>query len=209
MGAFRKWVSKKPKILNQYKKFNRAAKSIASLTSTVTKNKKLKKAIDTLFTKKNFKIAGITTVTAIGVHHIMGYVKANSGCFLKGSNSKVCKVKELSCCQKDKVDNVPFCDNMQGINDNICDGFEEDKTDSCCRLCDCSTLKCDWGQTAECKKPDIAEALSYFAQSFFSKIWSGVTDIFPVLKYVVYILSGLFIYWISMFVYKRFRKQDD
>jgi hypothetical protein len=202
-----------PKRLNiptQFKDFvKKVTRHPIKLKNMINSNKLLNKAVNSVFNKKLFKRAGIATVAGLGIHYITEYIKNNSGCFLNESSKIKCKVQTFSCCEPNVVKDIPICSNNSLKLKNPCHGFDEEKEGSCCRMCSCDHFDCAPGQKLECKRADVAEALTHFAQATTSGIWSGITSVFPTLNYIVYVVGGLFLLWICLRVSKLFRKQDD
>lgn len=183
-------------IARRFKQFKKmAAKTKHGLKTLVNKSPNLEKAIKVIFSKKTAAVAAAGTAVGIGISSIWDYIESNSGCFLKKTDGSVCKIREFSCCQKDPVDNVPFCDGAQAMA-NACDGFDEEKEKSCCKLCDCQHLGCLPNETMQCQRPTVADALNHFSTQFGSTIWSGIENFFPWISYVFYGIVIIFIIWI-------------
>ncbi|GFT26034.1 uncharacterized protein NPIL_17051 [Nephila pilipes] len=202
MVSWKKWVVKRPAVVGKFKAFKSTAKSAKHLQAMVKKNKALHQVIKSVFSKKAVKVTALATVVGVGVSYIDNYIQSNSGCFLH-SGSSVCKVEALSCCQPDAVDKVSFCSNTP-VGDP-CHGYDEDVEKSCCRLCDCQFYNCLPHQTMECRRPTIAEALSYYAQEMTSSVWSGLMFLVPWLVWIVGTGIALFVLWIAWYVYKKTR----
>lgn len=191
-------LSTKP-ISKRFSNFKVLTKSRKALKNLVASNEKLKGAIKTVFSKKGLKVVAAGTVVGAGVASIWNYIESNSGCFKKRSDGSVCKYNELSCCQKGKLDNVPFCDGMDKMA-NVCNGFDEEDEKSCCRLCDCKHVHCLPGDTMKCQRPTVAEALNHFANQVGSTVWSGIGTVFPWISYVWYGLIVIFVLWITYYI---------
>lgn len=202
------------KIHKKYESFKMKAKSQGELNKIVHKRSDLKHAIEKLFSKKALIVAGVGSAVGIGVTSIWNYIESNSGCFKKNPDGSVCKVRELSCCQPEELENITYCDNMN-LYHAICDQYDEEQEQSCCKLCDCTQVGCDEQETMQCQRPTVADALTHFAQNVSSGVWSGIETLFPWLSYVVYgvgILFALWILsWVGPFLYRllpRKRNQD-
>lgn len=211
----KKWVPRRAVVPKSLGKFKFVAKNAKSLRNFITRNKTLHHVVKKVFSKSTLKKVAIASVVGIGVQSIMSYIDSNSGCFLKGPRS-VCKVKGLSCCQKDEIDQVPFCNEpSSNALANACENFDEDVEKSCCRLCDCEHFGCLPGQSMECQRPTVAEAITHFAGDAASTLLSGVHAVAPWLWYVLYGVGALIFVWVlvlvkpfAMRVFSR-RKQDD
>ncbi|GBN05074.1 hypothetical protein AVEN_117943-1 [Araneus ventricosus] len=143
-----------------------------------------------IFNRKTFKYAAVTTAVGFGISYVDNYIQSNSGCFVK-SESSVCKVKELSWCQPKVVYNVPFCSKSQP--DNVCGGFNEDQEKTCCRLCYCKYYGCLPHQTVECRRPSVGDGFANAVKSFTSTFWEVLSEMFPLLYWVLGIGAGLII----------------
>ena len=190
----------------------KASKSIAKLTTTIKSNKKLSKAIEVIFNKKTFIIAAGATVISTGIHYIWDYIETNSGCFKKQFDGSICKIKELSCCQKKDVQDVPNCSGLI-LPSEPCKNYKEEDT-SCCDRCQCGgEITCAPGEEVECQRPTVAEALSYFSREVSSSLWSSVTTLFPWATKVAYGLAIILIIWILSYIlpvfYKIFPKKRN
>lgn len=202
------------KIHKTFDSFKVKAKSLADLNDRIAKNNSLRKVITHVFSKKTLAVATVSGAVAVGAASIMNYIESNSGCFKKNRDGSVCKVVELSCCQQDKLDNVPYCDGMTHYN-TACDQFDEDVEKSCCRDCTCTKIGCDENEDMQCQRPTVADALTHFAQNVSSGIWSSIETFFPWISYVVYgfgiVLAVWLLSWIAPFIYRilpRKRNQD-
>lgn len=193
MAVWKKWVLKPAKTSRPFRRFAQTAKSVSHLNAIVKKNKALEFVIKRIFSKSTAKVALGATVVGVGISYINDYIQSNSGCFIKSNNS-VCKVKELSCCQPEQVQDVPFC-KMSLLKPDMCKGFNEDAEKSCCRYCDCTFNDCLPTQTMECRRPTISEALSHYAQAWTTSFWQAITDMFPWLIWMFSILAVLFAVW--------------
>lgn len=179
--GLKKYIIKRPHIPRKFKPFKQISRNIGHATTIIKKNKALKKVVKAIFSKKAFKLAVVTSVVGTGAHYIDKYIQSNSGCFLKSGES-ICKVKELSCCQKDELANVRFCPNK--IKD-ACAGYDEIKENSCCRLCNCSYYPCLPNQSMECRRPTIDEALAYYAGNALHFVWDFLEKLFPWLPWIL------------------------
>lgn len=206
----------KPRKVNKrFRDFKFQTKSKAALQKLVAESKKLENVLKKLFNKKTVMTVGIGSAVGIGITSIWNYIESNSGCFMKRNDQSVCKVRELSCCQQDQLDNVPFCDGFELHYQNICDNFNEEQEGSCCKLCTCDAFHCDSDETMQCQRPTVADALTHFAQTVGSGVWSTIDTIFPWLSYVFYGIGIILIIWLCSFVsyyvyglWQRKRKQD-
>lgn len=202
MAAWKKWVFKRPKIGKSFKGFRGTVKNVKHLRSFVSKNDSLRRVISKVFTKKGLVAVTAATVVGVGVSAINDYIQSNSGCFLKSENS-VCKVKDLSCCQPDPVDELSFC--SQTVQGDPCLNFDEDKEKSCCKLCDCQFYNCLPGQEMECRRPTIGEALAHYAQGLTLGAWNWVAYLVPLLYWAAGITTALIVLWIAWKIYKKTR----
>lgn len=191
-------------ISKRFNNFKVLTKSQKALKKLVSSNEKLKGAIKTVFSKKGLKVAAAGALVGTGVASIWSYIESNSGCFKKKSDGSVCKYDELSCCQKGKLDNVPFCHGTKNLT-NVCKDFDEDDEKSCCRLCDCEYVDCLPGDTMKCQRPTVADALNHFASQVGSTVWSGIGTVFPWISHVLYGLAAVFVLWIAYYVRSFFR----
>lgn len=186
----------KPKKPNKkYKPFQHKVKSRQELDTLVRTKPKLKAAINKVFSKQTFVAVGVTGAVATGVASIWNYIESNSGCFKKNQSGKVCKVQEFSCCQKDRLSNVPDCDPIP-LHAHLCDTFDESTEGSCCKLCKCSDGNCEEGDSMQCQRPTVADALGFIGGSLTSRIWSFLNTIFPWASYVVYGIAIILAIWI-------------
>lgn len=200
MAKRRVFNFKRGKVGKRFKDFKFQAKSKAALRMIVNGSKKLENVIKKIFNKKTVMAAGVTSVVGIGVASIWDYIESNSGCFMKRTDQSICKVRELSCCQQDALDNVPFCPGISASFKNVCDHFDEVTEGSCCKLCSCEAFQCDGDETMQCQRPSVAEALTHFAQSLGSGVWSSVEAIFPWISYVFYGIGIIFTLWLMSLV---------
>lgn len=170
-------------------------KSLDNLKVIAKSKSGLQSAIGKIFNKKVF--LGITIAGAIvgGMDHLWDYIEANSGCFKKLSDGSVCKVIELSCCQKNSVENIPNCPGMESFT-HACENFDEDTEKSCCKLCSCEKSICDTDVEMKCQKPTVGDALTHFANEFGSSTWSALKKIFPWAPYVLYACMTLLGIWV-------------
>lgn len=189
----------------RFKAFNVVTKSMSNLDGLVRKNTKMQKVIKTVFSKKTAVVAGVGTALGLGISSIWNYIESNSGCFKKLRDGSVCKVKELSCCQKERLDNVPNCPGM-GPFQNACHNYDADQEESCCLLCDCVDSHCDEGEEMKCQRPTVADALTHFADQVKSGVWSAVEAVFPWASYVVYAIVALLALWLLSLAWPVIRK---
>lgn len=104
-----------------------------------------------------------------GSQYVNDYIKQNSGCFLYEGDEIKCKVKELSCCQPDPVPELPFCN--WNLDNSFCNGYDEEKEDSCCQFCDCQHHTCLPNQELKCRRPTVGEALTYFSDKVSDNVF--------------------------------------
>lgn len=187
---------KRPKVNKRFKDFKFKAKSKAALQTLVAGSKKLENVLKKLFNKKTLMAAGVSTAVGLGISSIWDYIESNSGCFMKKNDRSICKVRELSCCQRGEMDNVPSCSGISPDYNNVCDNFDEEREDSCCKLCTCEAFRCDHDETMQCQRPTVAEALTHFAQTLGSGVWSSVEAIFPWISYFLYAIGVIFALWL-------------
>ena len=195
-------------VSKRFKNFKIIPKSQNNLKTILKQNKNLKKAFDTVFSKKGFAVAATGTVIGTGIASILNYIESNSGCFKKKADGSVCKHREFSCCQKDKLDNIDYCEEIDKLT-NVCDNFNEDNEKSCCRLCDCKYGNCLPNETMQCQRPTVGDALNHFASQVGSTVWSGIGTIFPWLRYFIYGIVVVFVFWIIniiRFIFPRKKK---
>lgn len=171
------------------------ARSKVALETLVKSHNKLKKVVKKIFSKKGLTIAATGTIVGVGVTSIWNYIESNSGCFKKRADGSICKVREFSCCEKSKLDNVNFCDGLEKMA-NVCDNFDEEKEKSCCRLCECEHADCLPNETMQCQRPTVADALNHFASQVGSTVWSGIGAVFPWISYVIYGIIAIVSFWI-------------
>lgn len=169
---------------HRFKHFKSTAKTKPLIEKSIRSNKALAKAVSTIFSKKGIALISGATLTGVASQQIADYIKSNSGCFLldKSTGKIKCKVRELSCCNPDPVLDVSFC--SIGAVD-VCQGFDEQKENSCCRQCDCNSHPCDENETLECQRPTVGDALSYFSKNTVSGIFWAVLRWIPVWVYGV------------------------
>lgn len=203
MPSLRKYVVNPPRVPRRFKAFKKVSKSIGHLQSIIKNSKPLRKTMKAIFNKTTFKYAAVTTAVGVGAYYIDNYIQSNSGCFLK-SGSSTCKVKEFSCCQKDRVSNVPFCDESTKFVDT-CNGFSESKEKSCCRLCDCKNYGCLPHQRMECRRPTIDEALAYYGQNISDTFWDFFKSLFPNLYWYLGFLGIAVGVFIALSIYQKTR----
>lgn len=202
------------KVHKKFETFKTKAKSENDVRALVQKRKDFKQVVQHLFNKKTLAVAGVTSAVGVGVSSIWNYIESNSGCFKKKADGTVCKVRELSCCQPGRLDNIPYCDGWKQYQ-NTCDQFDEENEDSCCKLCSCDEVACDENELMQCQRPTVADALTHFAENLRSGVWSGIETLFPWVSYVVYgigiILAAWVLSWVVPFFYRilpRKRNKD-
>lgn len=205
MAVWKKWALKSVKTSRTFRHFTKTAKNLKHLNAIVKKNKALESVIKGLFNKTTAKLAVGATAVGVGVSYINDYIQSNSGCFMK-SNDSVCKVKELSCCQPEAVENVPFCSLPSLPKLDPCKGFNEDTEKTCCRYCDCKLNNCLPHQTMECRRPTIGEALSYYAQIWTTSFWEAINAMFPWLIWILSIIGALIAMWLGKKIYTKLRR---
>jgi hypothetical protein len=206
-----KWVRRRPKDLGKFKKFRSVTRTGDKLQTLVAGHSKLKKAFQKVFKKKVLGTIVAGGAAIYGITEVVDYINSNSGCFLKGPGDQICKFKELSCCQQDPIENVGFCSAQPfrppELLKDACKGFDEEVKNSCCpETCSCEFYDCAYGQTMECQRPTVGEALSHFAGGVFSTLWSGIKEVFPWIRYVLYVVCGLFLLWMTTFVRKVLKR---
>lgn len=183
------------KIHKKFKSIQLNPKSMKHLDDLVKKKSSVRKVIDKVFSKKGLAVAGAGTAVGVGVSSIWNYIESNSGCFMKQLDGSVCKVHELSCCQPATLDNVANCSGLSHFQ-KTCDNFDEDAEKSCCRLCNCEHVGCPDSEELKCQKPTVADALTHFADSVKSGVWSAIGSVFPWASYVLYAVLTLFALWL-------------
>lgn len=114
------------------------------------------------------------------------YVRENSGCFLRSREGRVCKARELSCCQRERGREVEPCAGYAFPAD-ACLGYDATKEKECCRLCDSGRSFLREGDVPTCRTPDAIEALSYFGKN----VTSGFFDFLGSLAIVKAFVVGL------------------
>lgn len=186
MVKFKKYYVNPPHVPRKFKAFKKAARNIGHLKKIIRTNQTLRKVVKGIFSKTSLKITAVGGVVGTGAYYLNKYIQSNSGCFMK-SGSSICKVKELSCCQKDKLANVPFCPKM--FPEHTCNDFDENKENSCCRLCDCQSYRCLPHQSMECRRPTVDEALAYYAERAADAFWNIIKSLFPYLYWFLGILA--------------------
>jgi len=162
--------------------------------------------------KNHKKAIGVTVVatatTAAAVTWIENYITSNSGCFLMSDDS-VCKMKNLSCCQPDPVENLSFC-NFSVINPNVCQGYVDDSSKSCCLQCNCIDQACLPGQTMECRRPTVGQALSHLSDNVMSTVWDWTSPIWNAIYswflWIIGIIGIIFVGWIAWVLFKKMSK---
>lgn len=181
-----------PKKLAAYKWHPKSARHVGSV---ITSNSKLKSVIRKVFSRKAALAAGFATVTGFSAASIWNYIEANSGCFRKLGNGSVCKVKELSCCQRNTLDNVTNCAGMSAFG-SVCDDYNDATAASCCKLCSCEELQCHDNEEFQCQKPTVADAIAHFSQKVKSGVWSAIETVFPWASYVLYAVGTMLALWL-------------
>lgn len=201
------------KVAKRFKDFKFKTKSKAALQRVVAGSKKLENVLKKLFNKKTIMAVGISSAVGIGINSIWNYIESNSGCFMKRNDQSICKVRELSCCQQDELDNVSFCPGISPTYKNLCENFNEEQEGSCCKLCTCQEFQCDTDETMQCQRPTVGEALTHFAQTLSSGIWSSVEAIFPWMSYVLYGIGIILTIWlwslISPHIYRILQRKKN
>lgn len=155
----------KPKIPKRFDSFKMVPKNVKGFMKTVASNAALKKALDGITFKRTAYTAAGGTAVGLLANYVVRYVHNNSGCFVH-TGSETCKVRELSCCQPEASEGVPFCDwpNIAPRGDP-CHGFDETRAGSCCVLCNCKDQTCGAGQTMGCERATVGDALAAVADS--------------------------------------------
>lgn len=202
MAVWKKFLVRKPNVARKFRVYKGSVKNVKHLDGIVKQDSALRKVISAVFSKRGLKITAASTVVGVGVSYINNYIQSNSGCFLT-SNTSVCKVRDLSCCQPDPVEGVPFCPGI--FKKNACSGFNEEKEDSCCRLCDCKYSKCLPDQTLECRRPTIGEALSHYAQGMTSGLLSYLEFFLKIFYWVAGMGVGILAIWLAWKMYQKTR----
>lgn len=203
----------------KFKDFNVNPRSQSHLDAIVTSKPKLQRTLNAIFSKKVATTvavgAGVTTGAVIGSKMVWNYIEANSGCFRKRDNGKVCKVRELSCCQQDKLDNVNFCQKLD-LFQNACDNYDEEQEKSCCRMCNCEDAGCEEGETLICQRPTVSDALVHYTENIGSGLlstvtglWSAITNIFTWMPYVVYAVVAILVLWLISLIYGYLPKKRN
>lgn len=166
----KKFVKLKPRVSRKFDSFNIKVKGKPGLKILVNQDSKLKTAVRGVFSKRGAATLAAGTAVGFGINELHNYIQSNSGCFLRKRDGEVCKVKSLSCCQPSSVRSLSFCESEPPELVDACNGFDEDKEGSCCRLCNCEHYGCLPGQKMECRRPTVAEALSHFAQGLTTSL---------------------------------------
>lgn len=173
--------NKVPRVSKKFKHFDFSIKNPKSKSVLPKSKSTATKAIDTLTSKKALAaMAGAAIVTG-GSIYVNNYIDENSGCFLYENGEPHCKIKELSCCQPNPIDTLPFCN--LNVDAKICDGFDEEDEGSCCKLCDCAYHDCLPNQSMKCRRPTYAEALTYLSDSVTENLLGF--KLFGNLKYIL------------------------
>lgn len=204
MKVPKRWIPVRPRIMKKFKAFTFPAKNALELGEKIARSVHLKKAIKNIFSVK--VIAG-TTIVGLATASIMNYIDSNSGCFLKKKDS-VCKVRAFSCCQKNPVDNVPFCpepDSLKNVCENFKENYDDEKEDACCRLCSCQFFNCAANETLKCQRPTVGEALTHIAATLGQNTSSIFSALFPSFVYVFYIIGFVIFLWITSILYNKTR----
>lgn len=198
------FVLQKIPVSKKYAHLDKPIRGVKNIEKILKANKKLNKAVGTIFNKKTFAVAAVSTTIGLAAFHVDNYIKSNSGCFLKKSNGSVCKVRELSCCQPDIAANINYCTPrilLAGGGDP-CKDYDEDKEASCCRLCSCNIYGCSPNDSMECRRPTVGEALSYFAQGISEGISSVWSKLFSFLPYLMGCMGIVALLVVIVLVYK-------
>jgi hypothetical protein len=185
----------RPRVSAKFKNFDVRVKGRKALRRMIQKDSFLRQTVKSLFSKKGILAIGATTAVGIGITKIQEYIDANSGCFLFHNDDRICKVKSLSCCQNGPVQGIEFCKEETDELERVCDQFDEDDLsaqESCCLLCDCHGYGgCLPGETMECRRPTVAEAVSFFAQNAVSGISGWIWNLFSTWIVVVVVLLAI------------------
>lgn len=205
MAGWKKWIARGPKTAKKFRTFNKTAKNAKHLSRIVKSDGALRKVLTSVFSKKGIVTAALATTVGVGVAHIDNYIQSNSGCFLKSLDGSVCKVEQLSCCQPEPVEGISTC--PQVIQGNPCAGFDEDEEGSCCKLCSCEYNDCLPTQTMECRRPTIGEALTYYAQGLSSNMFGFLSNLFPILYWILGGAVTLLVIWLIWQIFKKTRLQ--
>lgn len=200
-------IKKLGKINKKYKKFDFKVKGpnkLDKIKKLIRTNKALSDAAHAIFRHKKFltKVTGAAVIVGVGAHLIHNFIQSNSGCF-KQKGELICKIEVLSCCQKERVKNLPSCGNISKNLENVCEHYDDEKKEECCELCDCVSVGCAPGEEVFCQRPGIADALTHFYEETKNAVWSTLSNILP--SYVWEILMGLLVVCLVGFVYQRFR----
>lgn len=202
-----KFAKKMGKINVKYKNFDikiKGKNKLNKIKNLLTKNKALSNAAHVIFRHKKFiaKVGVAATIVGVGAHLIYNFIESNSGCF-KQKGETFCKIEVLSCCQKMPVENLPSCANIPDNLANACKDYDDEKESECCKLCSCALVGCGPGEDVFCRRPGIADALTYFGNQTQNAILNAIKSVVP--DYVWEVLMVLLVVWIVGFVYKRFR----
>ena len=179
------------------------SKPLHEISTDLGKKLLTKKNFKKLLTKKNVMYGGGLSAVGATAHYVTQYIRNNSGCFLYDSNGKrSCKVRSLSCCsQKNTPEAVQFCDDYPKLflnDDNFlktspCDGNE--KSENCCKYCDCIYHECDKGEKMECENPTVNDAISHLVGKVGSDIFDAALTVFPFLKGIgIFVLLVIFLF---------------
>lgn len=188
------------RIHGKFKSVRLRPKSLGHLDEMVAKKSALRRVVGQVFSKKGLAAAGVGTAVGVGVSSIWNYIESNSGCFRRRPDGSVCKALELSCCQRDALDNVAGCPGLGHLR-AACDGFDEDAEGSCCKLCSCDGVDgCPDGEEMRCQRPTVADALTHFAEGVQSGVWSAVGAVFPWAPYALYAALALLALWLLSLV---------
>lgn len=183
------------KLPSKFASYKWNLKSLKQVRRKITDNAKLRSVVGHVFSRKAALAAGFASVVGYGAASIWNYIESNSGCFKKLGGGSVCKVKELSCCQKKSLDNVPNCAGM-GVYGHVCHGYDDATEESCCKLCSCQELHCDENEELKCQKPTVADAIAHFAEKAKSGVWSAIETVFPWASYVLYAIGTMMALWL-------------
>lgn len=187
------------KILPKFKAYGKKlVRNVGKLNTMLKTDTLLKRAFNSVFNKNFLKRAGIAATVGVGAHLVIKYIDTNSGCFLKDTSNVRCKVRNFSCCQKNAINELPFCPE-DSDTDPCGNNFDEDKENSCCRLCSCEYYDCQPGQKLECQRPSIGEALSHFT----SEALTGIAGLIPGLDSFFYIVAGFILLWIILTLFRK------
>lgn len=198
-----KFFSKVAKVTTkQFDKY-KYLKKVTELDTLAKKDSFLKKALDTITLKRavfgTIAIAGVSYGAAV----VQNYKHENTGCFLYTGNS-VCKVKELSCCNKKSSSEIAFC-NPNQLNPHFpidaCNNYDEEN-EPCCRQCDCQYYNCKPNQKLICKKTSYSDALAHLTRIASKGILNSVYDILNSSGFIQAFIIGFVIIIVAILFFK-------